>query len=185
MALPHLTSLSCCTPTLPADLSGQLTSCSWQCLKLRLNSEGIEYLWLQLQNTGMNCCCTLDRPPLCLILKPISSLWLLTPCRVLILWFHVYSCIFLSCIYFILFLFLLLLSFYCVLHLFIVLLLCYLFIVFYLFVQHFGNLVIVKIVLQYINKVDWIGLCLFCQTWKPFSQCFHLQNTRHTVTTTK
>ena len=98
MALPHLTSLSCCTPTLLADLSGQLTSCSWWCLKLGLSPEGIEHLPLQLQNFGRDCLCTLDRHPLCLILKlflkPTSFLWLLTPGRVLIL------CVYFTFLYF-------------------------------------------------------------------------------------
>ena len=60
-----------------------------------LSPEGTERLSLQLQNFGMDCRCTLDRPPLCLILKLLlkhtSCLWLLAPCRVLILCVYMYS----------------------------------------------------------------------------------------------
>ena len=113
-----LASLEWPWPTLPlwaaAPLHSQLISqVSWPAAPdsaWRLKLRGDECFPLQLQSFGMVCRCTLDRLPLCLILKvslkPTSFLWLSTPHRVLILcvfmWlylFYVYTCIFFSLFY--------------------------------------------------------------------------------------
>lgn len=68
-ALPYPTPLSCCNPTRPHVVSGQLIN-SWVCLKQSIRLEGnVSFLWLL--NYGMICPCTLYSPLHCLFLNLI------------------------------------------------------------------------------------------------------------------